>query len=69
MVFRDNIMYKNDNTLSKNHLILISNMSLHNQYIPWMCKSQGKSVIDERNVCVTIYIIIRKDMKIYENTD
>ena len=28
MVFRDNIVYKNDNTISKNHLILISNIPL-----------------------------------------
>ena len=26
MVFRDNIVYKNDNTISKNHLIFISNI-------------------------------------------
>lgn len=64
MVFRDNIMYKNDNTLSKNHLILISNISLHNQYIPWVCKSQGKSVIDERK-CVCYYLY--NNQKGYEN--
>lgn len=28
MVFRDNIVYKNINTISKNHLILISNIPL-----------------------------------------
>ena len=44
MVFRDNIVYKNDNTISKNHLIFISNN----------IKSQGKSVIDERK-CVCYY--------------
>ena len=47
MVFRDNIVYKNDNTISKNHLIFISN-------IPFDTKSQGKSGIDERK-CVCYY--------------
>ena len=48
MVFRDNIVYKNDNTISKNHLIFISNIPFYN------IKSQGKSVIDERK-CVCYY--------------
>ena len=30
MVFRDHIAYKNINTISKNHLILISNIPLTN---------------------------------------
>ena len=29
MVFRDNIVYKNDNTISKNHLIFISNKNVY----------------------------------------
>ena len=52
MVFRDNIVYKNDNTISKNHLIFISNIPFDT--ILYNIKSQGKSVIDERK-CVCYY--------------
>lgn len=60
MVFRDNIMYKNDNTLSKNHLILISNIPL--TYLVYALKtdmSREKVQLTKENVYVTIYIIKR----------
>ena len=33
MVFRDNIVYKNDNTISKNHLIFIKNVSSVHKFV------------------------------------
>lgn len=81
MVFRDNIVYKNINTISKNHLILISNIPL--TYLVYALKtdmSREKVQLTKENVYVTIYIIKRvlriftkrprrrKEIFHYENT-
>lgn len=55
MIFRDNIVYKNINTISKNHLILISNIPL--TYLVYALKtdmSREKVQLTKENVYVTI---------------
>lgn len=43
MVFRDNIVYKNDNIISKNHLIFISNIPLtYSSIFVWAGKVKEK---------------------------
>ena len=57
MVFRDNIVYKNINTISKNHLILISNIPLTLTYLVYALKtdmSREKVQLTKENVYVTI---------------
>ena len=55
MVFRDNIVYKNDNTISKNHLIFISNIPFDNSSIfGIISKVKGKVELTKENVYVTI---------------
>ena len=63
MVFRDNIVYKNDNTISKNHLIFISNIPFDTSSIFGIIllillkiihETTLKSGIDERK-CVCYY--------------
>ena len=55
MVFRDHIAYKNINTISKNHLILISNIPLTNLvYALETDMSREKVQLTKENVYVTI---------------
>ena len=55
MVFRDNIVYKNDNTISKNHLIFISNIPFDTSSIfGIISKDKGKVELTKENVYVTI---------------
>ena len=54
MVFRDNIVYKNDNTISKNHLIFISNIPFDTSSIfGIISKVKGKVELTKENVYVT----------------
>ena len=55
MVFRDNNVYKNDNTISKNHLIFISNIPFDTSSIfGIISKVKGKVELTKENVYVTI---------------
>ena len=55
MVFRDNIVYKNDNTISKNHLKFISNIPFDTSSIfGIISKVKGKVELTKENVYVTI---------------
>ena len=59
MVFRDNIVYKNDNTISKNHLIFISNIPFDISSICIISKVKGKVELTKENVYVTIRLLIK----------
>lgn len=60
MVFRDNIVYKNDNTISKNHLIFISNIPFDTSSIfGIISKVKGKVELTKENVYVTIRLLIK----------
>ena len=60
MVFRDNIVYKNDNTISKNHLIFISNIPFDISSIFYIIsKVKGKVELTKENVYVTIRLLIK----------
>ena len=60
MVFRDNIVYKNDNTISKNHLIFISNIPIDiSSIFCIISKVKGKVELTKENVYVTIRLLIK----------
>ena len=60
MVFRDNIVYKNDNTISKNHLIFISNIPFDiSSIFCIISKVKGKVELTKENVYVTIRLLIK----------
>ena len=60
MVFRDNIVYKNDNTISKNHLIFISNILFDTSSIfGIISKVKRKVELTKENVYVTIRLLIK----------